>query len=151
MIVTAPLFAIEMGGSPMPIEPATPSATSPLPATTLCNRSGPLTEIRGLLALVPGSPLSRSVTAAALRSSVGSCSGCCWRCWSRSTVILPWGLVAGTPVEVLFAIPLIPMAVTVAIVRYQLLDIRLVVSRLLAWLMLLLVVVVAYAGAGGAA
>ena len=61
-------------------------------------------------------------------------------------VILPWGFVAGTPVEVLFAIPLIPIAVTVAIVRYQLLDIRLVVSRLLAWLMLLLAVVVAYAG-----
>jgi signal transduction histidine kinase len=34
----------------------------------------------------------------------------------------------------------------VAIVRHQLLDIRLVVSRLLAWLMLLLAVVVAYAG-----
>ena len=61
-------------------------------------------------------------------------------------VILPWGLVAGTPVEVLFAIPLIPIAVTVAIVRHQLLDIRLVVSRLLAWMMLLLAVVVAYAG-----
>ena len=61
-------------------------------------------------------------------------------------VILPWGLAAGAPVEVLLAIPLIPIAVTVAIVRHQLLDIRLVVSRLLAWLMLLLVVVVAYAG-----
>ena len=44
---------------------------------------------------------------------------------------MPWGLVAGTPVVVLFAIPLIPIAVTVAIVRHQLLDIRLVVSR--AW------------------
>jgi len=47
---------------------------------------------------------------------------------------------------VLFAIPLIPIAVTVAIVRHQLLDIRLVVSRMLAWMMLLLAVVVAYAG-----
>ena len=59
-------------------------------------------------------------------------------------VILPWGLVAGTPIEVLFAIPLIPIAVTVAIVRQELLDIRLVVARLLAWMMLLLAVVVAY-------
>ena len=59
-------------------------------------------------------------------------------------VILPWGLVAGTPVEVLFAIPLIPIAVTVAIVRQELLDIRLVVARLLAWMMLLLAVIVAY-------
>jgi two-component system NarL family sensor kinase len=46
---------------------------------------------------------------------------------------------------VLFAIPLIPIAVTVAIVRQELLDIRLVVARLLAWMMLLLVVVLAYA------
>ena len=59
--------------------------------------------------------------------------------------------MANTPVEVLFAIPLIPIAVTVAIVRVQLLDIRLVVSRLLAWLMLLLAVIVAYTGPGGAA
>ena len=59
-------------------------------------------------------------------------------------VILPWGLVASTPVEVLLAIPLIPIAVTVAIVRQELLDIRLVVARLLAWMMLLLAVVVAY-------
>jgi two-component system, NarL family, sensor kinase len=61
-------------------------------------------------------------------------------------VSVPWGLVAGTPIEVLFAIPLIPIAATVAIVRHELLDIRLVVSRLLAWLMLVLAVVVAYVG-----
>jgi two-component system NarL family sensor kinase len=59
-------------------------------------------------------------------------------------VILPWGFVAGTPVEVLLAIPLIPLAVTVAIVRQELLDVRLVVARLLAWMMLLLAVVLGY-------
>lgn len=51
-------------------------------------------------------------------------------------VITPWALVAGTPVLVLFAIPLIPLAVTVAVVRHQLLDIRLVVSRALTWALL---------------
>ena len=60
--------------------------------------------------------------------------------------MVPWGLVAGTPIAVLFAIPLIPVAITVAIVRYQLLDIRLVVSRAVAWLVLSLAVIVAYAG-----
>ena len=45
----------------------------------------------------------------------------------------------------LFAIPLIPLAVTVAIVRHGLLDIRLVVSRALAWLLLSLAVSSAYA------
>ena len=57
---------------------------------------------------------------------------------------VPWGLVAGTSVAVLFSIPLIPLAVTVAIVRYRLLDIRLVLSRALAWVLLSLGVVVAY-------
>ena len=45
---------------------------------------------------------------------------------------------------VLLAIPLIPIAITVAIVRYQLLDIRLVISRALAWVLLSLAVLVAY-------
>ncbi len=59
-----------------------------------------------------------------------------------------WGLVAGTPVAVLFTVPLIPVAVTVAIVRYRLLDIRLVVSRAVAWLLLSLAVIVGLRGAG---
>lgn len=43
--------------------------------------------------------------------------------------VIPWGLVAGTPIVVLFAIPLLPAAVAVAVLRYQLLDIRLVLAR----------------------
>ncbi len=58
--------------------------------------------------------------------------------------ITPWSFVAGTPIFVLFAIPLIPVAVAVAIVRHRLLDIRLVVSRVLAWALLSLAVVLAY-------
>ena len=51
-------------------------------------------------------------------------------------VVIPWSFVSGTPVAVLFAIPLIPLAVTVAIVRAQLLDIRLVLSTALVWMLL---------------
>ncbi|MDQ3610049.1 MAG: hypothetical protein M4D85_00340 [Actinomycetota bacterium] len=43
--------------------------------------------------------------------------------------VTPWALVAGTPIVVLFAIPLLPAAVAVAVLRYQLLDIRLVLAR----------------------
>ena len=50
--------------------------------------------------------------------------------------VAPWAFVAGTPIAVLFAIPLVPLAIAVAVVRHQLLDIRLVVSRALAWLLL---------------
>ncbi len=59
-------------------------------------------------------------------------------------VVIPWSFVSGTPVVVLFAIPLIPLAVTVAIVRAQLLDIRLVLSRALVWMLLSLGALAAY-------
>jgi signal transduction histidine kinase len=48
-------------------------------------------------------------------------------------VVAPWGLLAGTPIIVLFAIPLLPVAVTVAILRHRLLDIRVVVARALSY------------------
>ena len=44
-------------------------------------------------------------------------------------VLVPWGLLQTGPVLILLAIPLIPAAMVVAILRHQLLDIRLVVSR----------------------
>jgi signal transduction histidine kinase len=53
-------------------------------------------------------------------------------------------LVASAPKTLLFAVPLIPATVTIAILRHQLLDIRLVVSRFLAWLLLSVAAVAAY-------
>jgi two-component system, NarL family, sensor kinase len=44
-----------------------------------------------------------------------------------------WGIFATGPILGLLVIPLIPVAVTIAILRYQLLDIRLVVSRTLVY------------------
>jgi two-component system, NarL family, sensor kinase len=44
---------------------------------------------------------------------------------------VPWGIFGVGPILGLLVIPLIPVAVTIAILRYQLLDIRLVVSRAL--------------------
>ena len=43
--------------------------------------------------------------------------------------VLPWSLVSGTPIVVLFSIPLLPVAITVAILRNGMLDIRLVLAR----------------------
>ena len=58
--------------------------------------------------------------------------------------VAPWSFVAGTPIAVLFAIPLVPLAICVAVIRHQLLDIRLVVSRAVAWLLLSVMAVAAY-------
>ena len=43
--------------------------------------------------------------------------------------VIPWALVAGTPLAVLFTIPLLPGAVAAGVLRHELLDIRLVVAR----------------------
>jgi two-component system NarL family sensor kinase len=59
--------------------------------------------------------------------------------------VAPFALVAGTPIVVLFAIPLLPLGITVAILRHGLLDIRLVVARGLTYGLLSGLVLAAYA------
>jgi two-component system, NarL family, sensor kinase len=144
VIVTAPLFALEMGASPDVMEPGLPVGYLTIAGYNALQPLWTVAELRNLLAL------SLGVAALVVRYRRGSEVERRQLLWLllavlvALVVILPWGFVAGTPVEVLLAIPLIPLAVTVAIVRQELLDIRLVVARLLAWMMLLLVVVVAY-------
>jgi hypothetical protein len=55
-------------------------------------------------------------------------------------------LVAGTPVYVLFSIPLLPVAMTIAILAYRLLDIRVVVSRAMLYALLTALAIGAYLG-----
>jgi two-component system, NarL family, sensor kinase len=57
-----------------------------------------------------------------------------------------WGLAGTGPILGLLVIPLIPAAITVAILRYQLLDIRLVFSRTLAYAIVTGLLVGVYAG-----
>jgi two-component system, NarL family, sensor kinase len=57
-----------------------------------------------------------------------------------------WGVLSSGPILGLLVLPLIPAAVTVAILRYQLLDIRLVVSRALVYGLLSVAAAGAYAG-----
>ena len=146
VIITAPLFALEMGTFPGPPEPGYPTGYLTIPFYDRLQPLWTITEIRTSLAMFLG------LAALVVRYRRGSDVERRQLLWLvlavllALVVLLPWGLVAGTPIEVLFAIPLIPIAVTVAIVRDQLLDIRLVVSRLLAWLILLLTVLVAYTG-----
>ena len=57
-----------------------------------------------------------------------------------------WGLTGTGPILGLLVIPLIPAAITVAILRYQLLDIRLVFSRTLSYAIVTGLLVGVYAG-----
>jgi signal transduction histidine kinase len=144
-VATAPLFPLEMGGSPLPVEDGTALGYLTLPFYDRLGWLWQFAEIRTslvyVLALVALAVRYRRGDEATRRQLL-------WLLLALSVVIvalLLWGLVTNAPIAVLLAIPLIPVAVTVAIVRYRLLDIRLVVSRALAWLLLSLGVVVAYA------
>lgn len=57
-----------------------------------------------------------------------------------------WGLLNSGPILGLLVLPLIPAAVTVAILRYQLLDIRVVTSRALVYGLLTAAAIAVYAG-----
>ncbi len=59
--------------------------------------------------------------------------------------VLPWALIAGTPIAVLFAIPLLPLAIAIAILRHGLFDIRLVLARGLSYALLSGLVLAGYA------
>jgi two-component system NarL family sensor kinase len=143
VVVTAPLFALEMGGFPG-YEPGYPIGYLTIPFYDRLQPLWTLTELRGLASLV------LALVALFLRYRRGSETERRQLLWLLLAVLValiaavPWTFVANTPVAVLFTIPLIPLAVTVAIIRHQLLDIRLAISRLLAWLLLSLAIVVAY-------
>jgi signal transduction histidine kinase len=61
-------------------------------------------------------------------------------------VMVPWGLFAAGPILQLLSIALVPAAMTIAVLRHQLLDIRLVLSRTLLYALLTTAVVGTYVG-----
>lgn len=66
-------------------------------------------------------------------------------------VIVPWSLFTAGPILELLTIALVPTAMTIAVLRHQLLDIRLVLSRTVVYALLTAAVVGAYLGLVGAA
>ncbi|GAA1555652.1 hypothetical protein GCM10009804_10650 [Kribbella hippodromi] len=145
IIVTSPLFVLEMAGSGEPVSPDSPRGLLTIPSFDSLQPLWTATEVRNLAALL------LAVTCLAIRYRRADETGRRQLLWLLLACIIallfvtPWAFVAGTPILVLLAIPLIPIAVTVAIVRYQLLDIRLVVSRALTWALLSLVAIGIYA------
>jgi two-component system NarL family sensor kinase len=137
-VVTAPLFALELGTVPEAMLSSLPRGYLTLTAS----QHGSLDPLWVLSELRTLGFLAVALGALAVRYRRGNereRSQLGWLVLATAvviTLVVPWALVAGTPVLVLFAIPLIPIAITVAITRHQLLDIRLVVSRALTWLLL---------------
>ncbi|MEV1244471.1 histidine kinase [Nonomuraea sp. NPDC049750] len=142
-VVTSPLFALEMGTSPDPV-------VDGIPGYLIIHADlDPLwtaVEVRGLAAMAVG------LVALVVRYQRGDEQRRRQLLWLMQAVLLvlivlvPWGVLQNAPVYVLLAIPLIPAAMTVAILRHQLLDIRLVLSRTVLYALLTAAVVASYVG-----
>ncbi|MGZ0152755.1 histidine kinase [Kribbella sp. WER1] len=145
IVVTSPLFVLEMAGSGEPVSSDVPRGLLTIPRFDALQPLWTATEIRNLVAIL------LALNCLAIRYRRADEAGRRQLLWLLLASVIallfvtPWAFVTGTPILVLLAIPLIPIAVAVAIVRYQLLDIRLVVSRALTWALLSLVAIGIYA------
>ena len=142
--VTALLFVLEIGLSPEGI-PGLPPPYLVLDSYDQYAWLWTLSEVRLVLSVVVG------VACLAYRYWRGTevvRRQLLWLVGAAAVILLavtPWALVAGTPMAVLFTIPLLPGAVAVAVLRHQLLDIRLVIARGLTFALLSGLVLAAYA------
>jgi signal transduction histidine kinase len=146
--VTAPLFVLEVGLSPdVPID-GLPGSYLTLPRD-IYDGLGWLwvvSELRWVASILVG------IVCLVLRYRRGDevvRRQLLWLVAATAVILVavtPWALVAGTPVLVLFTIPLLPASVAAAVLRHQLLDIRLVVARGLGYALLSGLVLAAYAG-----
>jgi two-component system NarL family sensor kinase len=147
IVVTAPLFVLEIGLGP--------DSLAGLPASYLTLGSDTydglswlwaLSEARWALSVLVG------VLCLVIRYRHGGevvRRQLLWLVAAAAVIVVavtPWALVAGTPLIVLFTIPLLPAAVAAGVLRHQLLDIRLVVARGLSYALLSGLVLAAYAG-----
>jgi signal transduction histidine kinase len=144
--VTAPLFVIEVGlgpGSP----PGLPPAYLTLSEDSYDGLAWlwAVSEVRWVLSVLVG------VTCLALRYHRGTETvrrQLLWLVAAAGAIVVavtPFALVAGSPIAVHVTLPLLPAAVAVAVLRHQLLDIRLVVARGIGYLVLSGLVLAAYA------
>jgi two-component system, NarL family, sensor kinase len=143
-IVTAPLFVAELGTDPAPL---VPGAAAGYLALGDYEHFTPLWTIAELRTVLLYGVSLIALTVRYRRSGERERRQLLWLILAvliAFGVLIPWGVFFAGPVLMLLAIPLIGAAVTVAIVRHQLLDIRLVVSRTVVYLLLTGAVVVAY-------
>ncbi len=143
--VTSPLFLLEVGlGTETP--PGMPPAYLGLPGYDDLAWLWTLSEGRWVLSVLIG------LACMVIRYRRGDevvRRQLLWLVLAAAVIVVavtPWALVAGTPLLVLFTIPLLPAAVAVAVLRHGLLDIKLVVSRVVTYALLSGLVLAAYAG-----
>ncbi|MBO9522674.1 MAG: two-component sensor histidine kinase [Nocardioidaceae bacterium] len=144
VVLTAPLFVVEAVADTTPVRPGFPAGYL---STSSYDALAPLwllSEIRTMAAIALA---VASLVVRYRRGGETQRRQLLWLVLAGIAVVagvLPWAFVAGTPVVVLFSIPLIPAAITVAVVRHRILDVRVVLSRATAWLLLSVIVLASY-------
>jgi signal transduction histidine kinase len=143
--VTAPLFIVEIGASPDSPAPGLPPGYLTIGSYNQLHLLWNASELRWSISMLIG------VAALMVRYRRGDERLRRQLLWLLApavavlVAVLPWALIAGTPIVVLFAIPLLPIGIAVGILRHQLLDIRLVIARAAAYALLSTVVLGVYA------
>lgn len=137
LLANAPLFTWWMGDGAVPLVPGR-AATAPLVVLTAPAPLGTVVELTNLVVYLA------AIAALVVRYRRGGDTQRRQLLWLLlavtvvAVVFVPWGVFGLGPVLMLLVIPAIPAAVTIAILRHGLLDIRLVVSRTLLYALLTL-------------
>ena len=142
--LTAPIFVLEVDSGTEPVSQGLPLGYLDFTLPQGLQWLWTLSEVRTVAALAAGVV---SLLVRYRRAEEAQRRQLLWLLLAGVVVVaavLPWSFVAGTPIAVLFTIPLIPAAIAIAVLRHQLLDIRLVVARALAWLLLSAAALAAY-------
>ncbi len=143
---TAPLFVLENGAAPTSFQTGLPVGYLTIDGYDRLTPLWFVSELRTLAVLLLG---LAALVVRYRRGDDRTRQQLLWILLAGVVVVATtagWALVQGTPIGVLFAIPLVPLAITAAVLRHGLLDIRLVVSRTLLYLSLSTAVFAAYVG-----
>lgn len=153
VVVSAPLFALEVGAAPDGL----PTVAGPvLPWVVLpgYDQLGALWTAEELLNLTV---LALAVAGLAVRYRRGDEVRRRQLLWLllagvlMFVIVVPWALFTAGPILGLLSIALVPLAMTIAVLRHQLLDIRLVLSRTVLYAVLTAGVIAVYLALVGVA
>ncbi|RZT86066.1 histidine kinase [Pseudonocardia sediminis] len=147
-VLLGPLFALEVGSDPAGL-PTAAGPVQPWPVLTGYAQLAPLWTAAELINIAV---YLLAVAGLVLRYRRGDEQRRRQLLWLVlalvvvTVMLVPWGLFTAGPILQLLAIALVPGAMTIAVLRHQLLDIRLVLSRTVLYALLTCAVVVAYLG-----
>jgi len=148
VVVTGPVFVLEVGSDPVGL----PTRTGPIEPWLVLAAHAQLDPLWTAEEVVNLAVVVIATAGLVLRYRRGDEQRRRQLLWLvlalvvMSVVLVPWALFNAGPVLGLLAIALVPTAMTIAVLRHQLLDIRLVLSRTVLYVLLTAAVIGVYLG-----